>query len=146
MSAHYCSEEDPETTFIVLDGPDEGEFWDDEVPANGRHVLLVGEPWGHACHAVVGTLAQLQSYARRITQAVSNGSPAAVPPAGEATVDPSTPDEEPKVGLPSTLDFHGIVSTLVELYDQYGDDDDILSRHQVALINRARSFADRDQD
>lgn len=73
MSASYVSDEDPERTPIELAGPDDPHFWDEELPSDGRLALIVGDPYGHGAHAVIGTREQLATYAHRITNAVSTG-------------------------------------------------------------------------
>ncbi len=63
MSARY--ETGGTDTEIGVAYPDDTDsLWDDEFPSEGRHALIIGNPWASA-YAVVGTPAQLRDWLTR---------------------------------------------------------------------------------
>jgi len=62
---------DNDTDIAVIGPHDEGSLWDDEFTSEGRHALLIGNPWATA-YAVIGTPDQLRAFVGRAADMVKD--------------------------------------------------------------------------
>jgi len=73
MGAHIDTTDWPATTLIELVSPDDtsAEVWDGDPPTDGRHALILGDPYGNGAQAVVASRDDLDDLAARIQATVT---------------------------------------------------------------------------